>query len=158
MEQKRQEVMEQLRRMIDGAQKNVDEGVNLYGMHADCAVEFAKNALELLESGERQAKPLDKTFRIEYKNKDNSVEVFETDSAAIVMATKVGSRNLCAVNGDTITALCLYSGMQAICQEMAGEDSALLECYEKIKDNLETGKREIERFPGHGELIDVSKE
>lgn len=52
MEQKRQKVMEQLRRMLDGAQQAKDAGCQLYFMHANCAIEFAQNVQALLEAAE----------------------------------------------------------------------------------------------------------
>lgn len=49
MEQKKAKVIEQLKLMQSAAQANLDAGGDFYAMHATCAVEFAKNALALLE-------------------------------------------------------------------------------------------------------------
>lgn len=50
MEGKKAMVLEQLQRMQEGAQRCVDQNVKYYVMHASCAVEFAKNVQELLQT------------------------------------------------------------------------------------------------------------
>lgn len=50
MEDKKAMVLEQLRNMQEGAQCCVEHNVRYYVMHASCAVEFAKNVQELLQT------------------------------------------------------------------------------------------------------------
>ena len=52
MEEKKAKVIEKLKRMLEGAQANVDAEFTLYVMHATCAVEFAREALEVLQATE----------------------------------------------------------------------------------------------------------
>lgn len=53
MAAKRKKVVEQLKTMQDGAQCHIDNGLNLYVMHATCAVEFAENALFVLSGNDK---------------------------------------------------------------------------------------------------------
>lgn len=75
MEQKKAKILEQLKTMQEGAQKNADLGLNLYVMHACCAVEFAKNVQELLEAGEGKL-PIKELTSEEKQEIQNAHEIF----------------------------------------------------------------------------------
>ena len=92
MEQKKAKVVEQLKLMQSAAQANLDAGGDFYAMHATCAVEFAKNALELLESVPEQEhveqareKENARRFAVEVKDrKSGKVERYEYDGYTIL--------------------------------------------------------------------------
>ena len=92
MEQQKAKVIEQLKLMQSAAQANLDAGGDFYAMHATCAVEFAKNALELLESVPEQEhveqareKENARRFSVEVKDrKTGEVEKREYDGYTIL--------------------------------------------------------------------------
>ena len=101
MEQQKAKVVEQLKLMQSAAQANLDAGGDFYAMHATCAVEFAKNALELLESVPEQEhveqareKENARLFAVEVKNhKTGEVERYENDSFALLAVN--GENGIC---------------------------------------------------------------
>lgn len=49
MKKLKEQVLEQAKRLQEGAEKNIKAGVGLYILHASCAAEFAKNVQKLLQ-------------------------------------------------------------------------------------------------------------
>ena len=52
MEEKKANLLEQLERMKEGAEDLQRQGIKYYAMHAECAVKFATEAIELLAETE----------------------------------------------------------------------------------------------------------
>ena len=52
MEEKKANLLEQLERMKEGAEDLQKKGIKYYAMHAECAVKFATEAIELLAETE----------------------------------------------------------------------------------------------------------
>ena len=102
MEQKKAKVIEQLKLMQSAAQANLDAGGDFYAMHATCAVEFAKNALALLEVCAAEQEHVEQAsesesacrFSVEVKDrKTGEVEKYKNDSFAFLAVN--GENGIC---------------------------------------------------------------
>ena len=54
MNEKKEALLEQLERMREGAEDLQRQGIKYYAMHAECAVKFATEAIELLAETNRR--------------------------------------------------------------------------------------------------------
>lgn len=99
MEQKKAKVIEQLKLMQSAAQANLDAGGDFYAMHATCAVEFAKNALALLEVGTAEQEHVEQASERESARRF-SVEVKDSEGEADEVNETFDSVLLIGINAD----------------------------------------------------------
>ena len=129
MEQKRQEVIESLRRILIGA-----AGEKTYTMPAGEAIDVAAAALELLEAAE----PTERTFIPGAKSRitieDNKEKtIYETSGFCFIALDdeNIGGINcLRRVRGNNAKNLLLYTGLRKQVEILEKEDKMLSVLYE----------------------------
>lgn len=129
MEQKRQEVIESLRRILISA-----AGEKTYTMPAGEAIDVATAALELLESAE----PMERAFIPEKKSRITIEErtektIYETSGFCFIALDdeNIGGINcLRRVRGDNAKNLLLYTGLRKQVEMLEKEDKMLAALYE----------------------------
>ena len=136
MEQQKAKVVEQLKLMQSAAQANLDAGGDFYAMHATCAVEFAKNALELLESVPEQE-------HVEQaREKENarrfSVEVKDSEGEADEVNETFDSVLLIGINAD--------DGRVDVVRRICGKNNRF-SAYIALKNEIEEMEEEDPFFP-----------
>lgn len=130
----REKLLESLRRMKDGAKKNVDEGISIYAMHANCALEFADLALKVLEAEELKKEDYDGWDKI----------TITSDKVNKTFKTKVW----CFISVDTIE----HAGQQIVKIDGKGSQAILL--YARLKAAINKLDR---TFPEIGALYTLAK-
>lgn len=142
MEQKRQKALDMAERMKMEATKRIEEGLQLYIMHATCAVEFADLLAELLTSEPTSAPKAEPSqdapirVTVEY---DGKKELFETNAAFLsFIDPKDGNPivDFCTRNASTMQEFMIYIALMQACNKL-GEENNFKKLYEQgLKEGL----------------------
>ena len=81
MEEKKANLLEQLERMKEGAEDLQRQGIKYYAMHAECAVKFATEAIEVLTATDPTKEELKPGFTL--RRADGTSVTVETECVSI---------------------------------------------------------------------------
>lgn len=129
METKQEKVLRQAQAMVDGATANQEKGLDVYAMHACCAIEFAQEVQELVKA---LPQPMSKRCRVELKN-ENGNQAYETDTLLAVFKDGDGVRAVSYFLGGLIEAIGMHAALTGIIEDLESQFGNLKELSQDFK-------------------------